>query len=248
MIIDFHTHYGQGLSKTGFDLNFLLSEIKKGVMDKAVIFAIKDKEGVVDYRQHNKEIAEMCKGRPLIGFMRINCLNSLPNIDRNLKEGLEFGLRGIKLHPRDDGWDASAFKRICEFAEQKRLPILLHTESAYSGLANIDELVKHLRGFPNNCFVLAHARVSETVAKEIARNRSIYIDTSLYTHVLDIKRLLREDEEAYKQLLFASDYPFGLPSYEKQKLVEIFSYLGMSKHLPDVLGGNAQKLLGLKTW
>jgi len=125
---------------------------------------------------------------------------------------------------------SDAIEHICE----RHLPVVLEEE-----FANTLDFIRRIAG--RTVVIIPHMgmlnggyqRLKSIGAYE---NRNVWVDTALswYKDVEDFAETYGTD-----RILFGSDYPFGIPSEEKTKVVEMFS--GNDREA--VLSGNLLKLL-----
>src|SRR6478752_861467 len=92
---------------------------------RGVAFPFQEPDG---YRQANDHVVEQAaaSGGRLVAFCRVD-----PNAEAALQEAersLDAGARGIKLHPRAEGFSLGEpeVRRVFEIADERRLPVLIH--------------------------------------------------------------------------------------------------------------------------
>jgi hypothetical protein len=149
------------------------------------------------------------------------------------------GFVGIKWH-RHPGEPVYAYETPrCEALIEeicfRKLPIVLEEEygNTLEFVRRINErtvvIIPHMGGLNGGYARLKAAGLFESTA--------VWADTALAgsREIEDFARSFGTD-----RLLFGSDYPFGVPSHEKQKVVELFS----QEELTAVLSGNLLHLLG----
>ena len=191
----------------------------------------------------------------------------LPDWKEELKRLKSLGFKGIKLHPVYQGVDLDDVKtlRVIEYAASLGLIVLTHTgdDVGYPGLVRCSaEMARHvvdaLGKFP---FILAHMggwgeweRVPELLS-----GRGVYLDTSFSTGMMhpgpDSQRSKEElqmlDQTGFLELLdaFGADHIlFGTdsPWSSIEEVMAFIRGLPVSEEEKEmILGGNAEKLLGL---
>lgn len=152
------------------------------------------------------------------------------------------GFMGIKWHRHADEphYDYGAQKcdeiinRICE----KKLPIVLEEE-----LVNTIDFISRINGA--TVVIIPHLGAlnggyHNLKSHGIFENPMVWVDTALAGE--------REIEDyaanfGHERMMFGSDYPFGLPGPEKQKIESIFS----GEELEAILSKNLLRLLGKQT-
>jgi hypothetical protein len=158
--------------------------------------------------------------------------NDFPSVPR--------GFVGIKWH-RHSGepvyaYDAPGCKRAIEGICEKHLPVVLEEEfhNTLSFLQRIAGrtvvIIPHMGGLNGGYFRLKKAGIFESP--------SVWVDTALAgrAEVEDFA-----ENFGPERIIFGSDYPFGVPAYEKQRLDRIFS----GNDLTAVLAGNLLRLLAV---
>ncbi len=148
--------------------------------------------------------AERSNGR-LIPFLRLD-LNESP-LDE-AKRCLAAGARGIKLHPRAQGFTATDERLgpVFELSAEYKVPILIH---GGRGLPPIAEGLRMLVDrYPGATLIIAHAGIADLseLARCMAGRKGVLFDTSTWSPVdlLDFYRRIPPE-----QVVYASDYPYG---------------------------------------
>jgi hypothetical protein len=140
----------------------------------------------------------------------------IPFVRLDLAEGpveeaercLDLGARGIKLHPRAQGFllNDERLEPIFALGAERRVPILIHGGRGLPPIAN--ELAALVERHDDAQLIIAHAGIADLAA--LARNfcgkAGVFFDTSTWSPVdlLDFYRLVSPE-----QVLYASDYPYG---------------------------------------
>jgi predicted TIM-barrel fold metal-dependent hydrolase len=127
------------------------------LIDQACIFpfqdTFRDKMPEARYRASNTNIMRFTTRFPfslrLIGYMRCDPLQGEKAV-REVDYGVQLGCRGLKLHPRSEGWidhiyGPEAVKVIVR-ATQYHLPVILDTRGKQS-IFDIGELIKNTRNY-----------------------------------------------------------------------------------------------------
>jgi predicted TIM-barrel fold metal-dependent hydrolase len=116
--------------------------------------------------------------------------------------------RGIKIHPRAQNWDLSdkntlsILEELFGYADQNRLPVLIHT-----GYDKIDEASKFSRFFPeypHAKIVLAHCRPFDQTVRMLSSNNNAFADTA-FAEEKDIASLLKLGFAS--RIIPGSDFP-----------------------------------------
>ncbi len=151
------------------------------------------------------------------------------------------GFRGIKWHRHSDEpvyhYSSPECSHIIEDICHRRLPIVLEEEfrNTLAFIRTIEGktvvIIPHLGALNGGYYQLKDAGVFEA--------GNVWTDTALAgrAEIEDFARTYGTD-----RLLFGSDYPFGIPAYEKHKVAGLFN----GPKLDAILGGNLVRLLRLE--
>jgi predicted TIM-barrel fold metal-dependent hydrolase len=236
---DAHTHIGgndpDGARCTDQQLLSLLAPIDA----RAVVFAMQEPEG---YHEANDTVlasAEASQGR-LVPFCRLD-----PHDDpvAEASRCVELGARGIKLHPRAEGFgmDEAPVRGIFAFAHERRLPVLVHAGRGIPALGV--HALEFAAEFPDASVILAHAAVSDLswIWKRMPAHRNVLIDTSWWNPV-DLVTMFAYVPPG--QIVFASDAPYGVPAMNAVLTLRSGIQAGLSAdQLNAVAGGQLERLL-----
>jgi predicted TIM-barrel fold metal-dependent hydrolase len=171
----------------------------------------------VDDRDVHAYVAEHAD--QMIGFLSLD--PTQPGWERELHVGhQELGLRGIKLMPMYAGFrpEEERFAPLWQYAEQHRLPVLLHTGTTFISQAPLEcTLPRHLdpvaARFPEVRMILAHLGhpyEGECVAV-IRKHPHVYADLSALHYrpfQLYHSLMLVQEYGVWDKVLFGTDYPF----------------------------------------
>ncbi len=241
MVIDIHCHAGtaeklQAPWTTRADLSRYLERAEEAGIDKTVVFAITSD----DYERANSEIAEIVSHHPdkLIGFARVHAERDKGKIERLLCRAVEdFRFRGIKVH----GAESLPTREVCRAARDVGLPILVDI------VGRVEVLPLLATEFPEVNFIIAHLgsfsddwRVFQVIPNILAQYPNLYADTSgvrFFDYLLEAVRVA-----GARKILFGSDGPLLHPGLELKK-IRLLKLSPEDEEL--ILGGNAQRLLGI---
>jgi hypothetical protein len=204
---DVHTHTGandpDGYAATAEALLDALALVKA----RAVVFTTHEPDGYPVANDRVLAEAEASDGR-LVPFCRVD-----PNTDAvsEAERCLARGARGIKLHPRSDGFtlDHPEVARVFALAEERRLPILVH---AGRGIPALGRHAYELTGsHPNARLILAHAGISDLawLWRHADERPNLLYDTSWWTPA-DFQALFALVPPG--RILLGSDAPYGTPA------------------------------------
>lgn len=166
---------------------------------------------------------------------------------RDLAEIEELGLKGVKLHPDIQKFDADdpramEIYRLCE----GRMPIVIHAGDHRYAYSSPEKLEHVLRTFPGLQLVCAHMggwSIWEEAARRLAPYPNVLVDcsSSLYWLSRDTARRVI-DMYGAGRVLFGTDYPFWPQKAEVDKLMQ----LGLSQEaLEDIFWRNCARLYHL---
>ncbi len=171
--------------------------------------------------------------------------------EAQLKKLADAGIKGVKFHPEYQMVSASDMRwyPIYEYCAYLNLLMVVHCgyDTAYpeSRRATPSDMAKLARNFKNARFICAHMGgmlMWEDVYESLA-GRTVFLDTSMVDGWLSPKLAKRIiDKHGAENVLFGSDLPWG----SAKKNIEYINGLGLStSEVESILGGNAQRLLGL---
>jgi hypothetical protein len=237
-LFDVHTHIGShdpdGFKCTREELVASLERIEAG----AFVFPMQEPDGYPPANDMVIAEAEASDGR-LIPFCRLD-----PS-DEPLAEArrcLAAGARGIKLHPRAEGFtlDHPALADVFALADSERLPILVHAGRGIPALGrhSIEVCASH----PNLRLILAHAGISDLawIWAEAPAHPNLFFDTSWWSGS-DVQALFALVPPS--QILMASDAPYGTPAFAATMAMRHGLQVGLSHEaMRGVLGGQARRL------
>jgi predicted TIM-barrel fold metal-dependent hydrolase len=206
-IFDVHLHLGHDLDGMVGDYDQLEELMARYGISRAFMFCLDEPDRHPSFRAANDRtlaFAERSNGR-LIPFLRLD-LNESPLAEA--KRCLEAGARGIKLHPRAQGFTAAdeRLRPVFELASQHQVPILIHGGRGLPPIAA--GLRKLVDDYPGATLIIAHAGIADLaeLARSMAGRKGVLFDTSTWSPVdlLDFYRQIPPE-----QVVYASDYPYG---------------------------------------
>ncbi len=235
---DAHTHMGQndpdGVTGTAAEI---LGGMDAAGLRRALLFAQHEPAG---YPPANDAVHAACAA----SAGRLSWLGRVdPGAPGALEEArrcLAAGARGIKLHPRSDGFGLPhpVVDRIVELVAEQHGIVLFH---AGRGIPVLGLAVAALaRSNPGASIILAHAGISDLglLPREAAALPNLFFDTSWW-QVADLLQLLTTIPPA--RVLFASDMPYGPARFAAFLLLRTARAAG---HAPEVVREMAGGQLG----
>jgi predicted TIM-barrel fold metal-dependent hydrolase len=238
-LVDVHTHIGHN-DPDGFALSAddLLGRLERAG-SRAVATPMQEPGG---YPAANDAVLEACArsdGR-VVAFCRVDpARGGLAEARRCL----DAGARGIKLHPRAEGFELSdpAVGPLFALAAERRIAVLVHAGRGIPTLArDAVELAGRHRGAS---VVLAHAAICDLnwLWREIPRHRNLFVDTSWWNPV-DLAALIALVPPGH--LLYATDLPYFTP-FMVAPMVARFAYQSglEERQVTGILGRQAERVL-----
>ena len=243
MIIDFHTHMGQGPPGTDdlLQSNLPPERVVEPAREAGVALSVVFPVTYPTYREANREIVEAVRRYPqdLIGFARVNPTTA-GAVDE-LAEAARAGLRGLKLHHGCDGFDLQApqVHEVLEHCTDLRWPVIFHS------IGVVPQLMDLARAHPRAAIVFGHMgglwdwRAAREAIAAAAELENVYLETSGMLVIWMIEEAAKAVPE---QVLFGSDAPAMHPRAEMAKIL-VARMTDEAREL--ILGVNATRLLTL---
>lgn len=242
---DFHTHIGHddpdGFTNEPEELLGALAEVGAG----ALTFPMHEPSG---YRAANDRVLELAAGEERIDALcRVDpTATGLAGSTDAVSEAercLDRGARGIKLHPRAEGFSLAepAVERLLALAHERSAIVLIHAGRGIPALGQ--EALRLADSHPQASIVLAHAAISDLawIGREVEAGSNLFCDTSWWSPA-DLIALLRSVPTS--QILWASDAPYGRPLGSALTHLRCAIEAGVSDDgSRAVAGGNARQLL-----
>jgi predicted TIM-barrel fold metal-dependent hydrolase len=241
-VFDAHMHVGQndpdGFKATAPQLIHALELAGPGA--RGVVFPFHEPDG---YREANERVIEdaAASGGRLVAFCRLD-----PGHEDAVAEAersLDAGARGIKLHPRAEGFalDEPEVRRVFEVAHERRVPVLIHAGRGIPALGI--HTVELARSLPGAQVILAHCGISDLswIWRDAQQLPNLYFDTAWWSpaDVLTLCALVPPG-----QILFASDTPYGTPVAHSIFMIRCALQSGLSAdQIRSVMGGQIERLV-----
>lgn len=196
----------------------------------------------------NRFIAQevAASGGAFVGFGALHPDSGDPEEDVRALEAL--GLRGVKLHPDIQRFEADAPKamRLYEICADAGLPVLVHAGDFRYDYSNPNRLANALRAFPGLTLIGAHLggwSVWDDAVRALPDFPNFIVDSSSCSRWLTPKRM-REIIRAYgaKRVLFGTDYPMWRQDEEIDALLRLEL---ADEEYQRIFWDNAAELFGL---
>jgi predicted TIM-barrel fold metal-dependent hydrolase len=206
-IFDAHVHLGTDIDGLVGDFDELIAIGDRYGVERCFLFCLDEPDRHPAFvRPNNRTLAyaERAPGR-LVPFVRLDLA------EQPLEEArrcLDLGARGIKLHPRAQGFLLSdeRLEPVFALAAERRVPILIHGGRGLPPIA--DELARLVERHHEAQLIIAHAGIADmaNLARHLGGRPGAFFDTSVWSPIdlLDFYRQI-----APEQILYASDYPYG---------------------------------------
>ena len=238
-VLDAHTHIGSN-DPDGYRCTRIeLVESLERIDARAIVFPMHEPDGYPAANDMVLAEAAASDGR-LFGFCRLD-----PH-DQPLAEArrsLENGARGIKLHPRAEGFnlDHPDLQDVFALADEHRLPILCHAGRGIPALGR--HSVEVCSRYPGLRLILAHAGISDLswIWHEARVHSNLFFDTAWWSPS-DLQALFALVPPG--QILMASDAPYATPAYGATMGMRHGLQVGLDPDVVrEVVGGQALRLV-----
>ena len=239
-LFDTHTHFGRNDPDGYRQEPAELLATMESANARAVFFPMHEPDG---YPPANDEAlaAAATSGGRLVPFCRVD-----PHADAlaEARRCLDAGARGIKLHPRAEGFamHEPAVEQLVALAAERRVPVLIHAGRGIPALGR--DTVELAERYPGARLILAHAAVSDIawLWRLMPSHPNLFIDTSWWNPA-DLIALFCLVPPG--QILWASDCPYGQPlsSAVLQLRCALAAGLG-PEAVAAVAGGQIERILG----
>lgn len=206
---DAHTHTGQhdpdGVRGTAEQL---VQKLTEAGHSGAVVMTNRDLEGYP--RPNDRILAEAAAAKGmLIPFLRVDPRQGEESVTEAVRS-LEAGHRGIKLHPRAEGFVLSdpTVRRLAWLAAERNVPILIHAGRGIPSLGHdAAQLCDEIDGLR---IILAHAAISDLswLGPRAQDHPGLYFDTAWWD-ITDLLALFAWVPPG--RIVYASDTPYGHP-------------------------------------
>jgi uncharacterized protein len=231
---DAHTHIGHH-DPDGYeaDPHELLDALDRAGQHAALVFPMHEPHGYRAANDRALEAAARSGGR----------LQALARVDPNdpgavdeARRALAAGARGIKLHPRSDGFGLPhpVVDEIVGLCGERRVAVLFH---AGRGIPNLGDAAIALAETHRDArIILAHAGISDLglVAPRAAGLSNLLFDTSWW-QIADLLTLFATVPPG--QILYASDMPYGPPRLTAVGMVRSARAVGLSREQVAAIAG-----------
>ena len=240
-IFDAHTHLGDDIDGMSGRYDELVGVMDRYGVSRCNVFCLDEPDRHPGFRAGNDrtlEFAARSDGR-MIPYVRLD-LTEDPI--EEAKRCLDRGARGIKLHPRAQKFmlDDKRLAPVFEIAAERRVPILIHGGRGLPPIA--DNLARLIKRYPAAQLIIAHAGIADLsgLAGHFAGKAGVFFDTSVWSAIdlLSFFRLVPPE-----QILYASDYPYGMQPQSLLISLRSARAAGLGEaQILELLAGNANRI------
>jgi uncharacterized protein len=240
-LFDAHVHVGRDIDGFVAPLDDLLTFLRRYEVSRAFAFCMDEPDRHPAFRAANDRTLEAAErsGGLLIPFARLDlAVEPLEEATRCLDRGA----RGIKLHPRAQGFllNDERLAPIFALAAERRVPILIHGGRGLPPIA--DELRRLVEANPEAQLIIAHGGIADlaALADAFAGRAGVFFDTSVWSPIDLLDVFHRFSPE---QALYASDYPYGQQPSSLLIAIKTARLAGLDEEqVRDVLGRTAARI------
>ena len=240
-IFDAHTHLGDDIDGMTGRFDELLAVMDRYGVSRCNVFCLDEPDRHPGFRAGNDRTlaaAERSNGR-LIPYVRLD-LTEAPI--EEAERCLDRGARGIKLHPRAQKFmlDDERLAPVFAIAAERRVPILIHGGRGLPPIA--DNLARLVDTYPDAQLIIAHAGIADLsgLAGHFAGKKGVFFDTSVWSPIdlLSFFHLVPPE-----QILYASDYPYGMQPQSLLISLRSARVAGLGEQqIVELLAGNANRI------
>jgi predicted TIM-barrel fold metal-dependent hydrolase len=240
-IFDAHVHLGSDIDGMVGIYDELVSTMDRHTITRAFLFCLDEPDRHPSFRAGNDrtlEYAARSEGR-LIPFVRLDLA------EEPIEEAtrcLDLGARGIKLHPRAQGFllNDERLDPVFALAAERRVPILIHGGRGLPPIAG--HLSRLVERHTEAQLIIAHGGIADlaALARVFAGRSGVFFDTSVWSPIdlLDFYRLVSPE-----QVLYASDYPYGRQPNSLHIALRTAGAAGFGvEQIRNMLWGNAARI------
>ncbi len=240
-LFDAHVHVGRDIDGMVAPLEELVAFLRRTGVERAFAFCLDEPDREPAFRAANDrtlEAAEQSDGL-LVPFARVDLAEGPIE---ELTRSLERGARGIKLHPRAQGFllNDERLAPVFALAAERRVPILIH------GGRGLPPIADHLRrlhdAYPEAALIIAHAGIADLAALSecFACRPGVYFDTSVWSAIDLLDTFSRVSPG---QVLYASDFPYGQQPGALLLALRTARLAGLAEdEVRDILGRSAARI------
>jgi predicted TIM-barrel fold metal-dependent hydrolase len=240
-LFDAHVHVGRDIDGFVAPYDELMSFLARYGVDRAFAFCMDEPDREPAFRAANDRTLAAAErsGGVLIPFVRLDLA------EEPIEEAtrcLDLGARGIKLHPRSQGFllNDERLAPVFALAAERRVPILIHGGRGLPPIS--DHLERLVDAYPQAHLIIAHGGIADLadLSEAFGGRAGVYFDTSVWSPIDLLDMFQRVSPE---QVLYASDYPYGQQPGSLFITLRTARLSGLSEaQLRDMLGRSAARI------
>jgi predicted TIM-barrel fold metal-dependent hydrolase len=240
-LFDAHVHVGRDIDGFVAPYDELMSFLAHYGVDRAFAFCMDEPDREPAFRAANDRTLAAAErsGGVLIPFVRLD-LGEEPIEEAT--RCLDLGARGIKLHPRSQGFllNDERLAPVFALAAERRVPILIHGGRGLPPIS--DHLERLVDAYPQAHLIIAHGGIADLadLSEAFGGRAGVFFDTSVWSPIDLLDMFQRVSPE---QVLYASDYPYGQQPGSLFITLRTARHSGLSEaQLRDMLGRSAARI------
>jgi uncharacterized protein len=206
-LFDAHVHVGRDIDGFVAPYDELMSFLARYGVGRAFAFCMDEPDREPAFRAANDRTLAAAErsGGVLIPFVRLDLAEE--PIEEAIR-CLDLGARGIKLHPRSQGFllNDERLAPVFALAAERRVPILIHGGRGLPPIS--DHLERLVDAYPEAQLIIAHGGIADLadLSEAFGGRAGVFFDTSVWSPIDLLDMFQRVSPE---QVLYASDYPYG---------------------------------------
>jgi predicted TIM-barrel fold metal-dependent hydrolase len=240
-LFDAHVHVGRDIDGFVAPYDELMSFLGRYGVRRAFAFCMDEPDREPAFRAANDRTLAAAErsGGALIPFVRLDLAEG-PSEEAT--RCLDLGARGIKLHPRSQGFllNDERLAPVFALAAERRVPILIHGGRGLPPIS--DHLERLVDAYPQAHLIIAHGGIADLadLSEAFGGRAGVYFDTSVWSPIDLLDMFQRVSPE---QVLYASDYPYGQQPGSLFITLRTARLSGLSEaQVRDMLGRSAARI------
>jgi predicted TIM-barrel fold metal-dependent hydrolase len=245
-LFDAHVHVGRDIDGFVAPYDELMSFLARYGVGRAFAFCMDEPDREPAFRAANDRTLAAAErsGGALIPFVRLDLAEE--PIEEAIR-CLDLGARGIKLHPRSQGFllNDERLAPIFALAAERRVPILIHGGRGLPPIS--DHLERLVDAYPEAQLIIAHGGIADLadLSEAFGGRAGVFFDTSVWSPIDLLDMFQRVSPE---QVLYASDYPYGQQPGSFLITLRTARLSGLSdEQVRDMLGRSAARIANGET-
>ena len=240
-LFDAHVHVGRDIDGFVAPYDELMSFLARYGVGRAFAFCMDEPDREPAFRAANDRTLAAAErsGGALIPFVRLDLAEE--PIEEAIR-CLDLGARGIKLHPRSQGFllNDERLAPVFALAAERRVPILIHGGRGLPPIS--DHLERLVDAYPEAQLIIAHGGIADLadLSEAFGGRAGVFFDTSVWSPIDLLDMFQRVSPE---QVLYASDYPYGQQPGSFLITLRTARLSGLSdEQVRDMLGRSAARI------